>query len=98
MPTETVDNTLSEVCSTEDEDYEETIEEDDISMLYEDWINELDQEDVQMMAMMMYDFLKLFRFMKIYAAEEVAQCLGISDKTVRSWRKTFLTNHRCFEK
>ena len=35
--------------------------------------------------------------MKTRAAEEVAQCLGISDGTVRSWRKTFLTNHRCFE-
>ena len=46
-PTETVNDTLSEISSTEDEDYEETIEEDDISVLYEDWINELDLEDVQ---------------------------------------------------
>ena len=45
--TETVNGTLSEVSSTENEDYEETVEEDDISVLYEDWINELDREDVQ---------------------------------------------------
>ena len=97
-PTETINDTLSKVSSTEDEDYKETIEEDDISVLYEDWINELDREDVQMMAMMMYNyFVKRFKFMKTRAAEEVAQCLGISDRTVRSWRKTFLTNHRCFE-
>ena len=42
-------------------------------------------------------FVKRFKFMKTRVAEEVAQCLGISDRTVRSWRKTFLTNHRCFE-
>ena len=45
-PTETVNDMLSEVSSTQDEDYEETIEEDNISVLYEDWINELDREDV----------------------------------------------------
>ena len=54
------------------EDYEETIEEDDISALYEDYIDELNRENVQMMAMMMYDyFMKQFRFMKTHAAEEV---------------------------
>ena len=38
-PTETVNDTLSDISSTDDEDYEENIEEDDISVLYEDWID-----------------------------------------------------------
>ena len=97
-PTERVNDTFSDASSIDDEDYEETIEEDDNSALYEDWIDELDREDIQMMAMMMYDyFVKQFKYMKTRAAEEVSRCLGISDRTVRSWRKIFLSNHRCFE-
>ena len=55
-PIETVNDMLSEVSSIEDKDYEETIEVDDISVLYKDWINELDREDVQIMAMMICDY------------------------------------------
>ena len=56
-PTEAVNDILSDVTSTDDENYEECIEEDDISALYEDWINQLDREDVLMMAMMTCEFL-----------------------------------------
>ena len=97
-PIGTVNDSLSDVSGTDDEDYEESIEREDISVMYKDWIDELNREDLQMMAMMMYDyFVKKLRFMKTRAAEEVAQCLGVSDRTVRSWRKIFLSNHRCFE-
>ena len=94
-PTDTLPEVLSEESSTDDEDYEE---EEDVSAMYVDWMNELDREDLQMMAMMMYDyFTKQLKFMKTRAAEEVAKCLGISDRTVRGWRKHFLSNHRSFE-
>ena len=64
-------------------------------MMYDDWMNELEREDLQMMAMMMYDcFVRQLKFMKTCAAEEVANCLGISDRTVRALRKDFLSNHR----
>ena len=35
--------------------------------------------------------------MKTCITEEVAKCLGISDRTVRTWRKDFLSNHRSFK-
>ena len=38
-PTETVNGIMSDISRIDDEDYEETIEEDDISALHEDWIN-----------------------------------------------------------
>ena len=55
--------------------------------MYDDWMNELEREDLQMMhmAMMMYDcFVRQLKFMETRAAEEVANCLGISDRTVRA--------------
>ena len=94
-PTNTFPDILSEDSSTDDEDYDE---EEDVSAMYDDWMNELDREDLQMMAMMMYDyFVRQLKFMKTCAAEEVANCLGISDRTVRAWRKDFLSNHRSFK-
>ena len=51
-----------------------------------------------MMAIMMYDyFVRQLKFMKTRAAEEVANCLGISDRIVWAWRKDFLSNHRSFK-
>ena len=94
-PTDTFPDVLSDEWSTDDEDYDE---EEDVSAMYDDWMNELDREDLQMMAMMMYDyFVRQLKFMKTRTAEEVAKCLGISDRTVRAWRKDFLSNHRSFK-
>jgi len=43
--------------------------------------------------MMVYDsFLKRFGLTKTGAAKEVGLLLGLSDRTVRLWRKDFLTN------
>ena len=51
-----------------------------------------------MMVMMMYDyFVRKLKFMKTRAAEEVDNCLGILDRTVRAWRKDFLSNNRSFK-
>ena len=81
-PTDTLADVFSEDSSMDDEDYEE---EEDISAMYDDWMNELDREDLQMMAKMMYDyFVRQLKFIKTRAAEEVAKCLGISDRTVRA--------------
>ena len=38
-PTDTIPNVLNDDLSTNDEDYEE---EEDVSAMYDDWINELD--------------------------------------------------------
>ena len=74
ISTEVLNDVLSDVLKTDDEDYEETIEEDGISVMHEDWIDELDWEDMQMIAMMMmYDFfVKQLKFMKTHATKEVA--------------------------
>ena len=81
--------------SSTDEDYDEK---EDVLKTYHDWVNKLDRGDLQMMAMMIFDyFFKQLKFFKTRAAEEVAKCLGISDKTVRIWRKDFITNHRSFK-
>ena len=73
-PTDTLPDVLSD-SSTDDEDYEE---EEDVSAMYVDWMNELNRKDLQMMAMMMYDnFIKQLKFLKTHAAEEVVKCLGI---------------------
>ena len=93
-PSDTLTDVSSDISSTEDEDY---AEEDDVSEMYSDWMNELDREDLQMMAMMMYDyFVKQQKFLKTRAAKEVAKCFGISDRTIRAWRKHFLSNDRSF--
>ena len=97
-PTASLDYTSGEESSSEDEDYEEEILEEEVSAKYQDWMSELDREDLQMMAMVMYDhFRSSLKFMKTRAAKEVAQCLGITDRTVRSWRKIFLSNSGSFE-
>ena len=60
---------------------------------YKQWINSLQRETLQMLAMLLYDnYRERFGLVKTDAAKEVGLCLGVSDKTVRIWRKTFLTN------
>ena len=50
-------------------------------------------------AVMMYDHFRInLKFMKTSADKEVSTCLGITDRTVRSWRKIFLSNSGSFEK
>ena len=89
---------LPVVWSDSNTDDENCEEEEDVSAMYVDWMNKLNQEDLQMIEMMMYDyFTKQLKFMKMCTAKEVAKCLGISDRMVQAWRKHFLSNHRSFE-
>ena len=83
--------------SETDEDFDETISDEERSSIYADWIHQLEQEDVRIMAMLMYDnYRERFGLLKTSAAKEVALCLGYSEKTVRRWRKDFLVGSRRF--
>ena len=65
---------------------------------YKQWINSLERENLQMLAMMLYhNYRERFGLQKTVAAEEVGLCLGLSDKTIRIWRKTFLSNSGHFK-
>ena len=76
-----------------DDDYDANLTVDEAESIYRDWMSELDNEDVKMMALMMYDaFQKRFGLTKCGAAAEVALLLGRSSKTVRMWRKDFYGN------
>ena len=60
---------------------------------YMQWINSLHRDDIQILAMMLYDnYIETFGLQKTTAAEQVALRLGLCDKTIRGWRKTFLNN------
>ena len=62
-------------------------------MFFEDWIFSLKRDDKKMMSMMMYDnYVSRFGLGKTAAAVEVGQVLGVSDKTIRLWRRDFLTH------
>ena len=89
-PTDQPDGSSGSEASTEDEDYDATAAEEDLSGVYKDWLDELDREDLHMMAMVMYDnYLKRFGLLKTSAAKEVALCLGVGEKSVRMWKKSF---------
>jgi len=89
-PTDQPDDSSSSEASTEDEDYNATAAEEDLSGVYKNWLDELDREDLHMMAMVMYDnYLKRFGLLKTSAAKEVALCLGVGEKSVRMWKKSF---------
>lgn len=99
-PTECFDdssNASSEADSETDEDFDGTISDEERSSIYADWIDQLEQEDIKIMAMLMYDnYRERFGLLKTSAAKEVALCLGYSEKTVRRWRKDFLVGSRRF--
>lgn len=60
---------------------------------YKKWVSNLERENQQMLAMMMYDnYRERFGLQKTSAADEVGLCLGICGKTIRIWRKQFLNN------
>ena len=80
-PTECSD-VLSGESSEHDEDYEGEVSDEEILSVYEDWINELEREDLKMLAMLMYDnYRKRFGLLNTSTAKEVALCLGMGEKT-----------------
>jgi len=72
------------------EDYNGTAGQGDYKSIYYDWIAEMSRLDQQRIAMMLYDnYRERFGMLKTNAAHEVASFFGISEKTVRTWRKPF---------
>ena len=60
---------------------------------YIQWINSLHRHDIQVLAMMLYDdYREMFGLQKTGAAEQVGLRLGLCEKTIKRWRKTFLNN------
>ena len=54
-PSTIMDDNMDENLDSDDEDYVEDISVEDIPSLYMDWLDEIDREDTQIFAMMMYD-------------------------------------------
>ena len=77
----------------EDEDYEGTIAEDEIRAIYEDWLSDMKRTDKQKVTMIVYDnYTQRFGLTKTGAAKETGQLFGVNEKTIRRWRKDFLSN------
>lgn len=69
------------------------LQKEDILSAYEDWLFNLGRDDRKMLAMLLYDkYVTKFKMLKTEAAEEVGSILGVSEKTIRLWRKDFVTS------
>lgn len=88
------DSSLSESeHNGSDDDYSANYTLEDAASAYQDWLVTLDREDVKMMALMLHDnYTSRFGLTNVSAAAEVAQLLGLNEKTIRLWRKDFFTN------
>ena len=76
-----------------DEEYKGTLTSEDTAAIYSDWVSEMKRIDKQKVAMMLYDnYVERMGLQKTEAAKGVGLFLGVSDKTVRLWRKEFLCN------
>jgi len=84
-PSTATNSEMGEDTDSEVEDYMEDIATEDIPSLYNDWLYEIDWEDAQMFAMMLYNiFVKWLKLPKTTTAEEVVgHCFGITGRTVR---------------
>ena len=86
-------NNRDECSSQEDDSYECTLSDNEISAIYSDWISDMERVHLQKTAMMVYDnYIKRFNLTKTGAAKEVGLLFGIHEKTVRRWRKEFLSS------
>ena len=88
LPLSTNEAGDSDSSDESDNDYDASLTVDEAESIYRNWMSELDNEDVKMMALMVFDaFQKRFGLTKYGPAVEVALLLGRSMKTVRRWRK-----------
>ena len=79
------------------EDYRGEFSTDDARACYDDWLVTLPKENVQMMAMMLYDsYIERFGLLHTKAAEEVALLLSVNEKTIRRWRYDWIDNKGSF--
>ena len=82
-----------EVESDDDSDDDAWAPNDSVYDAYEDWLFHLEREDKKMMALLLYDnYVDSFKLQKTAAAAEVSSLLGMSERTVRQWRKDFVSN------
>ena len=96
-PTGIEDNYSSDDEHTYDKDYDEKLTSKDTSAIYSDWVSEMKRIDKQKMAMMLYDnYVNRMSLQKTEVAKEVGLFLGVSDKTVKLWRKEFMCNDGAF--
>ena len=94
-PKECSGNLETHKDSETDKDFDRTTSDEERSSIYADWIDQSEQENVKIMAMLMYDnYRGHFGLLKMSAAKEVALYLGYSEKTVRRWRKDFIVGSR----
>ena len=95
--------------SDEDSDFEPESDNDDdddawapndhVYSTYKDWLFHLERDDKKMLAMLLYDnYVDRFKLLKTAAATEVSPLLGMSERTVRKWRKDFVSNGGEFSK
>ena len=99
MPAPDGEQNSSEEECCEDDDFACCIDEDEISATFSDWISELQRRNKQKIAMMVYDnYIKRFGLLRQGLLQKLGLLLGLSDRTVRLWRKDFLTNDGDFSK
>ena len=80
----------SDHSSDEDDDW--CITTDDSKAIWKAWLQELSKENIKMLSIMLWEtFVERFGLTKTSAAKESALCLGVNEKTIRIWRKDFLT-------
>ena len=92
LPAPLEENTSDEEIN-EDEEFEGAIAEDEIHAIYEDWLSDMKRTDKQKVTMMVYDnYTQRFGLTKTGAAKETGQLFGVHEKTIRRWRKEFLSN------
>ena len=64
---------------------------------YDDWLHTLQIEDVQMMAMMVYDnYINRFGMLQTKATEEVALLFNTNEKNISRWRADWVANNGFF--
>ena len=82
-----------ELESDNDNDDDAWAPNDSVYGAYEDWLFHLERDDKKMLAMLLYDnYVDRFKLLKTAAAAEVSSLLRISERTVRQWRKDFVSN------
>ncbi|XP_065904950.1 uncharacterized protein [Dysidea avara] len=92
LPAPLEENSSDEEAN-EDEDYEGSIAEDEIHAIFEDWVSDMKRTDKQKVTMIVYDnYIQRFGLTKTGAAKETGLLFRVNEKTIRRWRKDFLSN------
>ena len=80
---------------SDDDDYSLTTE--DVEGVWNDWLKQQPKESIKIMSIMLHhNFINRFWLTKTGAAKETALLLGVNEKTIRIWNKSFLRNSGTF--